>query len=147
MVVKNVVSNKQNNLPNTGTLNSEKNVNNNTSQTTLRTDITKELHQLNINKADITAMLKKDLLTSCEQIAQQFEILVPKVLQIAEKRFVSMKNVPVWYDREQTLLFSNKMHGFSYIAFNNAKKSIKNLMVLLLGYLQKKKFLLLFLEV
>ncbi len=81
-------------------------------QTTLRTDITKELHQLNINKADIIPMLKKDLLASCEQIAQQFELILPSVLTIAEQRFISMENVPVWYDRDQTLLFSNTMYGF-----------------------------------
>lgn len=126
MVVKNVVSNKQNNLPNTGTLKSEKNVNNNTLQTTLRTDITKELHQLNINKVDITAMLKKDLLTSCEQIAQQFELILPTVLTIAEERFVSMKNVPVWYDKEQTLLFSNKMYDFN-LGSDNTKNSVNEI--------------------
>lgn len=96
-------------------------------QTTLRTDITKELHQLNINKVDITAMLKKDLLASCEQIAQQFELILPSVLTIAEQRFVSMKNVPVWYDREQTLLFSNKMYGFSNQSHNSIKENVEKI--------------------
>lgn len=95
-------------------------------QTTLRTDITKELHKLNINKADITAMLKKDLLNSCEQIAQQFELIFPTVLTIAEERFVSMENVPVWYDRDQTLLFSNKMYGFNQNS-DNIKESVENI--------------------
>lgn len=95
-------------------------------QTTLRTDITKELHQLNINKVDITAMLKKDLLASCEQIAQQFELILPSVLTIAEQRFVSMENVPVWYDRDQTLLFSNKMYGFNQNS-DNIKESVENI--------------------
>lgn len=79
----------------------------------LRTDITTELHKVYLKQDVLKEFLKKELTKSCDGLETIFSSVVMSAVNIAGQRFVEMKNLPVWYDREQSILFSKEMHYFS----------------------------------
>lgn len=78
----------------------------------LRTDITTELHKVYLKQDVLKEFLKKELTKSCDGLETIFSSVVMSAVNIAGQRFVEMKNLPVWYDREQSILFSKEMHYF-----------------------------------
>lgn len=78
----------------------------------LRTDITTELNKVYLTQAVLKEVLKNELTKSCDGLEHIFSSVVVSAVNIAGQRFVEMKNLPVWYDREQSLLFSKEMYNF-----------------------------------
>lgn len=78
----------------------------------LRTDITTELNKVYLTQAVLKEVLKNELTKSCDGLEHIFSSVVVSAVNIAGQRFVEMKNLPVWYDREQSILFSKEMHYF-----------------------------------
>lgn len=78
----------------------------------LRTDITTELHKVYLKQDVLKEFFKKELTKSCDGLETIFSSVVMSAVNIAGQRFVEMKNLPVWYDREQSILFSKEMHYF-----------------------------------
>lgn len=75
----------------------------------LRTDITTELNKVYLKQDVLKELLKNELTKSCDGLEHIFSSVVMSAVNIAGQRFVEMKNLPVWYDRVQSILVSNKM--------------------------------------
>lgn len=78
----------------------------------LRTDITTELNKVYLTQDVLKELLEDKLIKDCGKIATLFYSTATAAVKIAQNRFVTMKNLPVWYDREQSVLFSNEMYKF-----------------------------------
>lgn len=91
----------------------------------LRTDITTELNKVYLKQDDLKEFLKKELTKSCDGLENIFSSVVTTAVNIAGQRFIEMKNLPVWYDKEQSLLFSKKLYG-SYVNSSEVENFFDN---------------------
>lgn len=76
----------------------------------LRTDITTELKKVYLTQENLKELLEDKVIKDCGKIANSFYSIVTAAVNIAGKRFVEMKNLPVWYDSVQSVLFGRKMY-------------------------------------
>lgn len=92
----------------------------------LRTDITTEIKKVYLTEDVLKELVKGEIIKACDELEFVFKSVVASAANIAGKRFVEMKNFPVWYDSEQSILFSNKIYG-AYMDSDYADSYIKKI--------------------
>lgn len=92
----------------------------------LRTDITTEIKKVYLTEDVLKELVKGEIIKACDELEFIFKSVVASAANIAGKRFVEMKNFPVWYDSEQSILFSNKIYG-AYMDSDYADSYIKKI--------------------
>ena len=92
----------------------------------LHTDITTEIKKVYLTEDVLKELVKGEIIKACDELEFVFKSVVASAANIAGKRFVEMKNFPVWYDSEQSILFSNKIYG-AYFDSDYADSFVKKI--------------------
>lgn len=92
----------------------------------LRTDITTEIKKVYLTEDVLKELVKGEIIKACDELEFVFNSVVASAANIAKKRFVEMQNFPVWYDSEQSILFSNKIYG-AYFDSDYADSFVKKI--------------------
>lgn len=73
---------------------------------------------VSVRVSDIEKGLESMVDAKCNEIASDFDKLMESLKKIALKRFVKMKNQPVWYDKEVAGVYADKFGEFNTSDFN-----------------------------